>query len=98
MLTVNLPIDNLLIWILVGLVAGFLASHVVLGYGLGLFADVLVGIIGAILGPVIANYVGFSVTVPGHQLISEMIIAFIGAMILLLILRLFGLGARRRAF
>ena len=44
---VVLNVDNILLWCLVGLVAGFLASHVALGHGLGLIWDIVVGIIGA---------------------------------------------------
>ena len=41
--TINLDLDTILIWCLVGLVAGFLASRVALGHGLGLFGDIVVG-------------------------------------------------------
>jgi uncharacterized membrane protein YeaQ/YmgE (transglycosylase-associated protein family) len=99
MLTIDLPIDSLLIWILVGLVAGFLASHVILGHGLGVFTDAIVGVLGAIVGGWLASYFQFRVAVAGHPLISEMIVAFFGAMIVLLVLRLLSMGARRgRAF
>ncbi len=45
--TFTLDLDTILIWALVGLVAGFLASHIALGHGLGLLGDIIVGIIGA---------------------------------------------------
>src|SRR5256885_52291 len=50
--TFTLDLDTILIWALVGLVAGFLASHVALGHGLGLLGDIAVGIIGAFIGGV----------------------------------------------
>jgi len=53
--TFNLDLDTILIWCLVGLVAGFLASRVALGHGLGLFGDIIVGIIGAFIGGFLAN-------------------------------------------
>jgi uncharacterized membrane protein YeaQ/YmgE (transglycosylase-associated protein family) len=91
--------DTLLIWALVGLVAGFFASHVALGHGLGLFGDVIVGILGALIGGFLAAIFHFSIVVVGHPIISAMIIAFIGAAILLLVVRMFsGSGVRRRAF
>jgi uncharacterized membrane protein YeaQ/YmgE (transglycosylase-associated protein family) len=85
-----------LVWVVVGLVAGFLASRVMLGHGMGLFLDLLIGILGAILGGALANYFGVHVTITGPPLLSDIIIAFFGALILLLLLRLLGLGWRRR--
>ena len=96
---IHLDIDTILIWVLVGLVAGFLASHLALGRGLGLFGDTIVGIIGAFIGGFIAAVLHFSIAVVGHPIISEIIIAFIGAALLLLIVRMFsGRRSRRRAF
>src|SRR5258708_23127533 len=48
--TFTLDLHTILIWALVGLVAGFLASHIALGHGLGLLGDIIVGIIGAFIG------------------------------------------------
>src|ERR1700674_551312 len=93
---IHLDLDTILIWALVGLVAGFLASHLALGHGLGLFGDVIVGILGAIVGGVLASVFGISLSVVGHPLISTMIIAFIGAALLLLVVRLFSSSRRRR--
>lgn len=97
--TINLDFDTILIWCLVGLVAGFLASRVALGHGLGLFGDIIVGILGAFLGGFLASVLHINVQVIGHPIISEMIVAFAGAVILLLVVRLFaGGGARRRSW
>jgi uncharacterized membrane protein YeaQ/YmgE (transglycosylase-associated protein family) len=97
--TFNFDLDTILIWCLVGLVAGFLASRVALGHGLGLFGDILVGIIGAFIGGFLAGVFHVNVQVIGHPIISEMVVAFAGAVILLLIVRLFsGAGARRRSW
>jgi uncharacterized membrane protein YeaQ/YmgE (transglycosylase-associated protein family) len=97
---ITFDLDSILIWCLVGLVAGFLASHVALGHGLGLFWDIIVGIVGGLFGGIVlAGILHFSIVIAGHPIISAMIMAFIGAAILLLIVRLFaGLGYRRRAF
>jgi uncharacterized membrane protein YeaQ/YmgE (transglycosylase-associated protein family) len=97
---VNFDLDQILIWALVGLVAGFLASHLALGHGLGLFWDIIVGIVGGLFGGIVlAGLLHFQITVPGHPIITAMVMAFIGAAILLLIVRLFaGRGVRRRAF
>jgi uncharacterized membrane protein YeaQ/YmgE (transglycosylase-associated protein family) len=97
--TINLDLDTILIWCLVGLVAGFLASRVALGHGLGLFGDIVVGIIGAFIGGFLAGVFHVNVQVIGHPIISEMVVAFAGAVILLLVVRLFaGGGVRRRSW
>jgi len=95
---IHLDFDTILIWVLVGLVAGFLASHVALGRGLGLFGDTLVGIAGAFIGGFLAALFHFSIAVVDHPIISQMIVAFVGAALLLLVVRMFSGGARRRAY
>ena len=97
---ITIDVDSLLIWILVGFVAGFLASHVALGHGMGLLWDVVIGILGGLFGGIVlAGILHFSVAIVGHPVLSAMIMAFIGAVILLLIFRLIvGRGYRRRAF
>src|SRR4030088_2149091 len=101
--TFPLDWDTIIIWSLVGLVAGFLASHVALGHGLGLLGDIVVGIIGAFIGGfLLLGVLHVSIDVAGHPLITQMLMAFIGAAVLLLIVRLVGGGRRssyrRRAF
>jgi len=88
---------NILAWIIVGGIAGWLASLVVEGSGLGVLGDIIVGIVGALIGGFILTLVlpgtfGFS----GFS-IGSLVVAFIGAVILLLILRLLGVGRRRTA-
>ena len=90
-------LDSLIVLILVGLVACFLASHLVSGHGYGLIGDIIAGVVGAILGNWLAGLIGLAVS----GLLGEVIVAFIGAAIVLAILRLvtgsrFGGGLRRR--
>jgi uncharacterized membrane protein YeaQ/YmgE (transglycosylase-associated protein family) len=92
---ITFDFDTILIWCLVGLVAGFFASHLALGHGLGVVGDIVVGILGALLGGFLAQVFRISVALVGHPIISEMIIAFIGAAILLFVVRMFG-GRRYR--
>jgi uncharacterized membrane protein YeaQ/YmgE (transglycosylase-associated protein family) len=97
----TLDLETILIWCLIGLVAGFLASHLAFGHGLGLFGDIIVGIIGAFVGGIVLlGILHVSIGVAGHPILTEMLMAFIGAAILLLIVRLVGggRGYRRRAF
>ena len=95
-LDLRFDLYTLLVWVLVGLIAGFLASRVMLGRGLGPLADILIGVLGAILGGALAEYFDVSISVTGPAVIGQIIIAFVGALILLLVLRLLGVGRRRR--
>lgn len=76
---------DILIWLIVGLVAGVLASFVV-GGGLGLLGDIVVGILGAFVGGWLFRQLGWST--PFGGLVGTIFVAFIGAIVLLLILRL----------
>ncbi len=69
----------------VGLIAGFLASRVVTGKGRGWFWDIVIGILGAILGGWLAGLLNISI---GFGIFGQIVIAFVGALILLLIWRL----------
>jgi uncharacterized membrane protein YeaQ/YmgE (transglycosylase-associated protein family) len=78
---------HLLAWIVIGVVAGMVASVVVRGKGLGLVRDLIVGIAGAVIGGLILHAVrGGPHTV--IKLWQEIIVALIGAVILLLIIKL----------
>lgn len=78
---------GILSWIVVGLIAGWLAGLVVRGGGYGLIGNIVVGIVGALIGGFLAGTL-FNVpdAVNGINLTS-ILIAFIGAVILILILR-----------
>ncbi|HEY5004834.1 MAG TPA: GlsB/YeaQ/YmgE family stress response membrane protein [Ktedonobacteraceae bacterium] len=83
----------LLFWIIVGLIAGFLASVVMRGGGYGVVGDIVVGIVGALIGGFIMNALGFS---SGGNLVYSVLVAFIGACILIAILRAVSGGTRSR--
>lgn len=73
------------IWfILIGLVAGFLAGQVMKGGGYGVLGDIIVGILGALLGGWLFGMLGIG----GGGLIGSLIVAFIGACILIWLVRL----------
>ncbi len=78
------PKMNLIVFIIVGAIAGFLAGKVMTGHGLGLLWDIIVGILGAFLGGWLAGLLGIAVT----STVALIIVAFVGAMILLGIFRL----------
>ncbi|MGE5341176.1 MAG: GlsB/YeaQ/YmgE family stress response membrane protein [Candidatus Omnitrophota bacterium] len=73
------------IWfILVGLIAGWLAGVLVKGSGFGIIGDIVVGIIGALIGGLIFRSMGM----PWGGFLGAIIVATIGAIILIFILRL----------
>jgi uncharacterized membrane protein YeaQ/YmgE (transglycosylase-associated protein family) len=77
-------------WILIGLIAGALAGRVVRGRGFGCLVDVIVGIAGAFIGGIIVGYF-----VPGVAGFWEsLVVAFIGAVVLLGVLRLLSGGGK----
>jgi uncharacterized membrane protein YeaQ/YmgE (transglycosylase-associated protein family) len=80
-----MPVETLLIWLLVGAVAGWLAGMIVKGGGFGLLGDVVVGIVGAFAGGWLLPRLG--VHLGGDPIISAIASATIGAVVLLLILR-----------
>jgi uncharacterized membrane protein YeaQ/YmgE (transglycosylase-associated protein family) len=76
--------ETIIIWILVGAIAGWLAGLVVRGFGFGLVGNIIVGIIGAFLGGWLFGALGFAI---GAGIINTIFTAFIGAVVLLLIVR-----------
>jgi uncharacterized membrane protein YeaQ/YmgE (transglycosylase-associated protein family) len=83
---------GLFVWIIVGLVAGFLASRFVKGGGYGLIGDIVVGLLGAVIGGFLLGF--FVHTTVG--LIGSIVVAFIGAVVLLFIVRQVTGGRLRR--
>jgi uncharacterized membrane protein YeaQ/YmgE (transglycosylase-associated protein family) len=75
---------NILVWIVVGLIAGSLASRLVTGKGKGCLADIVIGIIGALIGGWLASELHVSINI-GIPIIGQILIAFGGAVILLLV-------------
>jgi uncharacterized membrane protein YeaQ/YmgE (transglycosylase-associated protein family) len=76
----------IVVWIIVGAIAGFVAGKVVTGKGMGLLWDIVVGILGAFLGGWLAGLVGITVRT-GEFTISGLLSAFVGAVILLVVFR-----------
>ena len=75
---------GLLMWLIVGLIAGWLAGQFMRGGGFGLIGDIVVGIIGAFLGGLL-----FGVLMPGSSVgfVGSIVVAFIGAILLIAVLR-----------
>jgi uncharacterized membrane protein YeaQ/YmgE (transglycosylase-associated protein family) len=83
--------EGLLVVLFVGLVAGWLAGKIVRGTGFGIVGDILVGIAGALVASYLFPKLGIAI---GSGLVREIIYSAIGAVLLLLVVRLVRRGGR----
>jgi uncharacterized membrane protein YeaQ/YmgE (transglycosylase-associated protein family) len=89
-----MTIETVVVWLLVGLVSGWLASQVVRGGGSGVLTDIIVGIAGAFIGSMIFRAEGWHAPFGGYA--GLIFVAFCGAALLLFIMKLFTSVRRRR--
>ena len=87
--------ESLAIILLVGLIAGWLAGRIVTGGGLGLIADIAVGIVGALIGSWIFPRLGVHV---GSGIVTQIVVATVGAVLLLFAIGLVRGGYPRRSW
>jgi uncharacterized membrane protein YeaQ/YmgE (transglycosylase-associated protein family) len=88
--------EGLLVILLVGLVAGWLAGKIVAGGGFGLIGDIAIGVVGALIGSWLMARLGIHI---GTGIVSAIIVATIGSVLLLVIVGLLsGAYPRRRAW
>jgi uncharacterized membrane protein YeaQ/YmgE (transglycosylase-associated protein family) len=87
--------ESLLVILVVGIVAGWAAGKIVRGAGFGLIGDLLVGIVGAFIGDWLLPRLGMHL---GAGMVGLIIDATIGAIVLLLIIRLVGGGGWRSSW
>ena len=86
-----MTVESLLVILLVGLAAGWLAGQVVQGTGFGLVGDIVIGIIGALIASWLFPTLGLRL---GGGIIAAIIAAAIGAILLLAVVRLIRRGGR----
>ena len=79
-----MSVETLLVWLLVGAIAGWLAGVIVKGYGFGLIGNIVVGIIGALIAGWLFPRLGFAI---GGGILAAIINATIGAVILLVLVK-----------
>ena len=77
--------QSLIIWLIIGAIAGWLAGMVMKGGGFGLIGDIVVGIIGAVIAGWLLPFLHINI---GSGIIAAIIDAIIGAVILLFVIRL----------
>lgn len=75
---------NFLWFLLIGLVAGWLAGIVVRGGGMGLLGNLVVGVVGAFIGGTLFSFFGFA---SGGGLLGSLLVATVGAVVLLVLVR-----------
>lgn len=80
-----MALESLIIWLVIGAVAGWLAGQIMKGGGFGLVGDVIVGIVGAVVGGWLLPKIGISI---GGGVLGQILNAVIGACLVLFILRL----------
>lgn len=78
-------IESLLVFIIIGAIAGWLAGLIVKGFGFGLVGNIVVGIVGALIAGWLFPRLGFAI---GGGIFASIIHATIGAVILLVLIRL----------
>jgi uncharacterized membrane protein YeaQ/YmgE (transglycosylase-associated protein family) len=78
-----MAIESIIVWLIIGAVAGWIAGLIVKGYGFGLIGNIVVGIVGAFIAGWLLPRLGIVI---GGGVIAEIINAVIGAVILLLII------------
>ncbi len=76
--------ESLILFLIIGLCAGWLAGKIMKGGGFGLVGDLIVGVIGALLGGWVFGLLGIG----AYGLLGSLIVATIGAMLLLFLVRL----------
>jgi uncharacterized membrane protein YeaQ/YmgE (transglycosylase-associated protein family) len=85
---IHLDPGGIVSWLVVGLIAGWLAGVMMKGGGYGIAADVIIGLIGAVIGGFL-----FGMFMPGTTgFIGSIIVAFLGACLLIYLLRYFASG------
>jgi len=85
--------DGLVIWLLIGLIAGFIASRIMRSGGYGVVGDIIVGLIGAFIGGLLTNLL---IPNANFGFIGSIIVSIIGACILIAIIHaVHGPGGRR---
>lgn len=89
----NLSGESLLIILLVGLIAGWLAGKIVRGAGFGLIGDIAIGIVGALIASWLLPKLGIRIPV-GTGFLRQILYSTIGAVLLLVVIGLFA-GRRR---
>ncbi len=89
----DISLESLIWWLIIGLIAGFLASVVMAGGSYGIVGDIIAGLVGAVIGGWLFGVLGIGI---GGGLLGSIIVAFVGACIFIFLLRIISGGLPRR--
>ena len=78
-------IESIIIWLIVGAIAGWLAGNIMKGGGFGLIGDLVVGVVGSFIGGYLFGYLGLG---NAYGTFGEIGMATVGAIVLLGVIRL----------
>ncbi|HET7420945.1 MAG TPA: GlsB/YeaQ/YmgE family stress response membrane protein [Candidatus Dormibacteraeota bacterium] len=81
-----MSLGDILIFIVIALIAGFAASLLVMGRGRGLLFNIIIGVLGALFGGWLASQLHIAINL-GNSFLNQLVVAFAGAVLLLLIWR-----------
>jgi len=84
---------GIIAWIIIGIIAGWLTGKIMKGSGYGVFMDMVIGLVGALIGGFVSSHLGFG-GAGDHGMIMSIVIAVIGAVILTWVVRLVTGGSR----
>ena len=79
-----MTLENVIVLMLVGLIAGWLAGVVMKGGGYGLFGDLLLGVVGAVVGGLLFGLIGIT----AYGFLGRVVVAFVGAIVLVGLVRM----------
>lgn len=86
-MTLNISLGQLIVWIITGALAGYLAGVLLRGRGFGTMGNIVIGLLGGLLGGVIFGLLGIQVALPVLQFsLADLVVAFVGAIILIFLL------------
>jgi uncharacterized membrane protein YeaQ/YmgE (transglycosylase-associated protein family) len=86
---------GIIAWIVIGIIAGFITGKLMQGSGYGMFMDMVIGLVGAVVGGFLATHLGLAG--PGQSgMLMTILIAVVGAVILTVLLRLVSGGRIRQ--
>jgi uncharacterized membrane protein YeaQ/YmgE (transglycosylase-associated protein family) len=87
---------SILVWLISGLIAGFIASLIVNNHGMGIIRDILLGIVGAVIGDWIFNFFGWG-KITGVNFMS-LLISVVGGVVFLVVYHLIFRHSRRTTY
>ena len=88
-MTLNISLGQLIVWLITGALAGYLAGVLLRGRGFGTMGNLIVGLLGGLLGGVVFGLLGINLNLSQLTFsLSDLVVAFVGALILIFLIGL----------